>query len=40
MQPGIWVDLGTSVLVVGINPVPVGAQAIAEHLAAFAIARL
>jgi Protein of unknown function (DUF3558) len=38
--PGIWVDLGTSVLVVGIDPVPAGGQAIAEHLAALAVAKL
>lgn len=39
-QPSIWVDLGTSVLVVGINPVPVGGQAIAQHLAELAVAKL
>ena len=40
VQPGIWVDLGTSVLVVGINPVPVGGQAMAQHLAELAVAKL
>lgn len=40
VQPGIWVDLGASVLVVGINPVPAGGQAIAQHLAEFAVAKL
>ena len=38
--PSIWVDLGTSVLVVGIDPVPAGGEAIAEHLAELAVAKL
>jgi hypothetical protein len=38
--PGIWVDLGTSVLVVGIDPVPAGGQAMAQHMAELAVARI
>jgi len=40
VQPGIWVDLGTSVLVVGLNPVPADGQAVAQHLAELAVAKL
>jgi hypothetical protein len=40
-QPSIWVDLGTSVLVVSIDPVPSGGgQAVFEHLAELAVAKM
>jgi hypothetical protein len=37
---GMWVDLGTSVLVLTINPVPVGGQAMVQHMAELAVAKL
>lgn len=38
--PSIWVDLGTSVLVIGLDPLPVGGQAMVQHLAEVAVAKL
>lgn len=38
--PSLWVDLGTSVLVVGLDPLPTGGQAMVQHLAELAIAKL
>jgi hypothetical protein len=38
--PSIYVDLGTSVLVVGIDPPPVGAKGMAERMAELALAKL
>jgi hypothetical protein len=38
--PSIYVDLGTSVLVVGIDPPPVGARDMAQHMAELAVAKL
>jgi hypothetical protein len=38
--PSIWVDLGTSVLVIGIDPLPVGGQAMAQRMAELAVAKM
>ena len=38
--PSIWVDLGTSILVVGLDPLPLGGQAMVQRMAELAVARL
>jgi hypothetical protein len=38
--PSLWVDLGTSVLVVGTEYSPASDQANAQHLAELAVAKL
>lgn len=38
--PSMWVDLGTSVLAVGIDPLPVGGKAMAQRLAELAVAKV